>query len=146
MKQTQFLFSEISEAQVKGLTDLDPGLFVPNPGTLLIVLLPEITKEGSIHLPEQMHHHPSLGRVAAIPPWDAQGKKEAWVVDSDEGLPVAIEGCLYQPGDIVVFNPGSGIPVPFGNRKDLLLVQYSNGPESDILGKIPAAALSVLDT
>lgn len=117
-----FLFRPILENEVRGLEGFDPQTFVPNTGNLLVVLPPPVTKIGNIELPDNAHYQVNYGRVAAVPTFDAE--------------------CPYEQGDVVVFREGTATPIPFAGRKDLCLLAYCDGPESDVLGKIPEKFLT----
>lgn len=92
---------------------VDPKDFIPMPGTLLVVLPPEIKKIGSIHLPAGTAEAPSYARVASVPPGGE---------------------CPFTPGDWVIFRKGTPVPIGLQGRSDLALLQYTNEADSDIYG------------
>lgn len=101
----------ISKDEDLGL--VDPKDFLPMPGTILVVLPPEIKKIGNIHLPSGSAEAPSYARVASCPPY---------------------EDCPFNPGDWVIFRKGTPVPIGLHGRTDLALLQYTNESDSDIYG------------
>ena len=114
-------YSPVLDAEMSGLEKFSPQDFNPCAGTILVVLPPKVMKIGSIHLVEARDQ--SAGTVAAVP-------EDDW--DGESGS----DRCPVRPGDWVIFRVGAGSPVMFGGRKDLILLNYVDGPESDILGFI----------
>ena len=96
------------------LGKIDPKDFIPMPGTILVVLPPEIKKIGNIHLPAGSAEAPCYARVASVP-----------VGECD---------CCFRPGDWVVFRKGTPTPIGLHGRNDLALLQYTNEADSDIYG------------
>lgn len=123
-------YSPIVDGEMQGLERFDPESFVPLKGTVLVVLAPMITKsKAGLDLPDTVHERPGYARVAAIP------REE----DLEENLrQISLPGCPVSPGDIVIFRTGAPVPINFGDRDDLALLNYAEGPESDIMGIIPA--------
>lgn len=110
----QQLYGPILSLKTSGLEKFDEKTFVPCKGNILVVVPPPMTRtDGGIHLPDTAQRDQSIGRVASIP--------------SDPHCPVEV-------GDWVIFRSGAFTPVRFGERTDLYLLQYCDGPESDILG------------
>lgn len=124
-------YSSILDEEMSGLERFDPKDFRPCVGTILVVLPPKITRIGSIELPDAFHRDQSAGRVAAVPV-EISGF-EGDLLDPDVHDRVD-PGCPVRTGDWVVFRAGAGSPVKFGGRDDLVLLNYVDGPESDILG------------
>lgn len=119
MSQTmeQTLYAPILELKTSGVEKFPVEHFNPCPGNILVVVPPPMKKtKGGIDLPESAQRDQSVGRVAAIP-------------TGDPHCPVEVE-------DWVIFRSGAFTPVRFGERTDLYLLQYCEGPESDILGYI----------
>lgn len=115
-------YSPVLDAEMSGLEKFSPKDFHPCVGNILVVLPPKITKVGSIHLPDAAQRDQSAGVVAAVP--------------EESPLVVIKVYCPVKLGDWVIFRVGAGSPVMFGGRKDLILLNYVDGPESDILGFI----------
>jgi hypothetical protein len=109
----QTLYSPILEAQAAGLEKFKAEDFQPLSGTILVVLPPKIVKKGSIDLPEVSQIERNFARVSAVP---------------EEAL------CPVEPGDWVIFRAGSPLPLSFQGREDFALLNYCEGPESDLLG------------
>lgn len=109
-------YSPIVDSEMKGLAQFTEEQFRPLKGTILVVLAPEITRVGSIDLPSASQERPNYARVAAIPPDDSD--------------------CPVDIGDIVVFREHAAVPIGFGEREDLALMNYCEGMESDIMGVI----------
>lgn len=113
--RTETFFEQITDASVGNLEGLSPEGFWCSPGNILVVVPPEKeVSDGGISIPEVAREKSCVGRVASVP--------------KDDDL------CPVQPGCWVVFRQYAGMPVPFGKRKDLLLLQYELGPASEILG------------
>jgi co-chaperonin GroES (HSP10) len=74
------------------------------------------TKKGII-LPDSAIGMPTWAVVAAVP--------------NDGECPVEV-------GDRVVFREGAGTPVSFQDRKDLILLQYTDEADSEIMGLFPS--------
>lgn len=109
-------YSPLTDSLMFGLKDLSPESFRPCKGNILVTLLPEVKEtEGGLTLPQTLRDRPTLARVAAVP--------------EDESCPVV-------PGDWVLFRQNAERVVPFGNRKDLALLEYSDDVGSSILGVI----------
>lgn len=110
-------YSKILDSLTSDVTDLEPEDFRPVPGTILCVL-PPAKKEsaGGIILPDGSVESSDLARVAAVPE------------DLD---------CPVEPGDGVLFQKGCNVHVPFGGRKDLILLSYCGDASSEIRGIIP---------
>ena len=116
--QERSYYSEIADATSSGTEDFKVEEFIPCKGTLLCVIPPakEETK-GGIFLNEDVREKPSVGRVAAVPPNDPT--------------------CPVKVGDWVVTRYMEGQDVNFDGRKDLVILQYCDGPDSDIVGFFP---------
>lgn len=133
------LYGKISDASLGCLEDFEPEGLECSPGNILVVTVPEKTvTDGGIELPEIAREKSCVGRVAAVP-----GKMiEMYCEDMEKGCPPVPMGASFQsdkkcpvkPGYWVIFRQHAGTPVPFGKRTDLLLLQYEEGPASDILG------------
>lgn len=95
------------------LGKIKPEDFIPMPGTILVVLPPEIKQIGNIHLPSGSAEQPSYARVAATPE------------DSS---------CPFKSGDWVIFRKGTPVPIGLQGRDDLALLQYTDEADSDIYG------------
>lgn len=118
------LYAPILEGEISGLEDFEPEDFRPAPGTILVVRPPPKTEtKGGIQLPETSLIGSQVGKVAAVPWVPAEGPR---ALGKDPKCPV-------DPGQFIVFR-GDGSPVNFGERKDLILIQYMDGPDSEILG------------
>ena len=110
----QGLDSRILGPSLGGFEDFDPEGLRVAVGNVLVVTAPDKeVSDGGITIPEIARERSCVARVAAIP--------------DDENCPVEV-------GFWVVFRQHAGTPVPFGKRKDLLVLQYDKGPASDILG------------
>lgn len=110
------VYVPFSEGQVNGLEDFDPEQFIPASGNIIVVTPPPITQtKGGVHLPDTAVERPCIGRVAAVPRGDFE--------------------CPFDKGDLVIFRAMSGQIMPFRNRTDILLLQYTGGPDSEVLGK-----------
>lgn len=109
-------YSEITDGCMAGSEGIEPEDFIPMPGTILVVLIPPKTvTPGGIILPETAQQDQTVARVAAVPD-DAK--------------------CLVKPGDWVILRRESGVTVAFGQRNDLRLINYTEGPDSEICGKV----------
>ena len=120
---TDRLFYEpiIEDGWATGLEEFSEKEFQPTQGNILVVVPPSITRtKGGLDLPDVSHQKQLIARVAAIPP--------------DEDCPV-------EPGHWVLYQKEAGMEVPFSGRRDLLLLQYCRGPESEILGFFKDAPL-----
>ena len=112
--RTEEFFEQITDAGMGNLEGLRPEGFQCSPGNILVVVPPEKeVSDGGISIPEVAREKSCVGRVASVP--------------EDDDCPV-------KRGYWVVFRQYAGMPVPFGKRKDLLLLQYERGPASEILG------------
>ena len=110
--------------QAGEMSNFEPESFEPMVGSIVVVVPPpKETTDGGIVLPDIAQLPAVYGRVAAVP--------------SDPNCPVDV-------GDTVVFRDGSGQPLTLKNttgtkgkcRSDILLLQYEDGPASEILGRI----------
>jgi co-chaperonin GroES (HSP10) len=120
MEQT--LYAPLLEGEVSGVEHFDPEDFQPCVGTVLVILPPPVKMtEGGIHLPDDSFSERSVAKVVAVPSRDGCDKN-----------------CPCNPGDFVVFREKTNIHLPFQKRKDLAVLNYCEGMESDILGVIPA--------
>ena len=114
------LYAPILDADMSGLEKFEAESFIPCIGTILVVLPPKIAMtKGGVYIPDDSQEDQSVGKVVAVPPVNTENLK-----------------CPVYPGDWIVFRKGAGTSVLFGERKDLILLQYYDGPESDILGYI----------
>lgn len=117
--QERTFFGPILDSQTADLEGFNPDDFRPCRGTVLAVTPPPMTEtRKGIILPDSAIGMPTWAVVAAVPN------------DSD---------CPVQTGDRVVFREGAGTPVSFQDRKDLLLLQYTEGADSEIMGYFPPA-------
>jgi hypothetical protein len=114
-------YREITDGEAAGFESLDPEQFAPCKGTILVVLPPAIAKLGNIAIPDAMQERPSYGRVASIP--------------DDPNCPV-------ERGQWVAFVQNCGRPIAFGGRQDLLLINYTDDVESEILGILNEAPVA----
>ena len=113
---------------LNGLEGIDAESFIPSRGTILISIPPaKKMTDGGIHLVADAVIRSCVGRVVSVPGFHA--------------MPLLSSGETYQgtdcpvvPGDLVIFQEGSGTPVAFNKRTDLALLQYTDGPDSEILG------------
>ena len=118
--QERTFFSPLLDAQTNGLEEFRVEEFRPCIGTVLVVTPPPRTKtKGGLTLPESAIGMPTWGVVASVP------------LDCD---------CPVNIGDKVVFREGAGTAVAFNDRKDLLLLQYTDEADSEILGRFPVDA------
>lgn len=103
------------------LEKIQPEQFEPMIGSIVVVVpKPKETTDGGLHIPEAARIPAVYGRVVAIP--------------CDPECPVNV-------GDTVVFRFEAGMHLPFKGpdkkaRQDLLLLQYEDGPGSEILGRV----------
>lgn len=117
-------YSPILEEGLSGLEDVNPEDLELNKGSILVVIPPPATAtKGGIELPDRVQESPSVGRIAAVPSGENVDLLPAF------------------PGDWVVFRHGAGEPAPFQERKDLRILNYCEGMESDILGFIPQSKI-----
>lgn len=114
-------YSRILEEEAKGLEAFNEEDFIPAAGSILVVLPPLITEIGGVKLPDASAQERCFARVAAVP--------------EDVHCPV-------NPGDWVLFRPGSPMPLSLHGRKDLALLQYTDGPDSEVLGLIRNGSLT----
>lgn len=113
MKQEQF-FQQILDSTMGDLEEFDPEGLQCSVGNILVITVPEKeVSDGGIHIPSIARQKSCVARVASVP--------------DDLGCPV-------EPGWWVVFRQFAGTVVPFGTRDDLLILQYEQGPGSDLLG------------
>jgi hypothetical protein len=109
------LYAPITDASPADLENFSPEDFNPCLGSILVVIPPPKDMEGSIHLPQIAQQPASVGRVVAVPP-DAE--------------------CPVSPGDWAFFRVGAGVNMSFEKREDLVLLQYCEGPASEIIGYV----------
>lgn len=113
----QNLYEELANDAAHQLEGFDEKDFHPCKGSILLLIPPPRKEtEGGIHLPETAFERSCVGRVVAVP--------------NDPACPVGV-------AQWVVFRDGSGTPLPFRHRQDLLLLNYTDGPDSEILGTFP---------
>lgn len=117
----QKLFGEFLGTDSAGVSRYRPEQFIPRPGNVLAVRAPKITKtEKGIHLAGDAVEQPNYARICAIP--DAVA-------------------CPFAVGDVVLFQEGAGVAIAFRGdngvpREDVILLQYTDGIESEIVGKL----------
>lgn len=104
----------ITEGEVSGIEGWEPESFRPSKGRILVVMPPELTHVGTVLLPERSQKPRGFGKVAAVPENDPK--------------------CPCQAGDWVLLRANCGLPVEFGGRDDLILVDYTDDVASNILG------------
>jgi len=124
------LYGPILEENIQGLEGFEAEFFRPCQGTILVVLPPKVTEIKGIAIPDISQKTQLVGRVAAVP------KVLEWSGREDSPK-VEDSNCPVRPGDWVVFRPGASSPVMFDGRTDLVLLNYCEGPESDLLGFFP---------
>lgn len=116
----QQLFGEFLGTDSAGVSRYQPEQFIPRPGNVLAVRAPKITKtEKGIHLAGDAVEQPNYARICAVP----------------ERI------CPFEVGDVVLFQEGAGVPIAFRGanglpREDIILLQYTDGIESEIIGKL----------
>lgn len=107
------------------LHGIDPESFTPRPGFILVVVPPsEEQTKGGVVLPEQVQEARNIARVAAVP------SEPSFY----ESAPKEYSPCPFKPGDTVLFTPGAGLNVNFGDRKDLKLLEYTDDIRSEVIG------------
>lgn len=113
---TQALYEPITDSRPGDLANFNVEDFNPCDGSILVIVPPPETEtEGGLYLPEVAQTPASVGKVVAVP--------------SDQDCPVSL-------GDWVFFREGTGTPMTFEKREDILLIQYCEGPASEIIGYV----------
>ena len=123
-------YGPITEGEVSGIEGWEPKSFRPSNGRILVVMPPELTHIGTVLLPERSQEPRGFGRVAAVP----GGKDHLDAVTGDVVPGERDPKCPCQVGDWVLLRASCGLPVKFGGRKDLILVDYTDDVASNILG------------
>lgn len=107
---------------ITGIEAFEVEDFVPCNGTILVVMPPPATEtKGGVILPEASRQDHYFARVACVPK------------DTE---------CPVKPGDWVFFRIGCQKSLRLSDRTDVAVIQYCSGPESDIMGFIPAGIVS----
>ncbi len=116
-------YDRVLDDTITGIENFGVEDFIPCNGTILVVMPPqsEKTKKGII-LPEASRQDHYFARVACVPSDDPD--------------------CPVKPGDWVFFRIGCQKSLMLSDRTDVAVIQYCKGPESDILGFIPAGIVS----
>lgn len=139
----QQLFGEFLGTDSAGVSRYQPEQFIPRPGNVLAVRAPKITQtDKGIHLPGEAAEQPNYARICAIP--------EVQEIPGDmlEGRSTRYIGCPFAVGDVVLFQEGAGVPIAFRGanglpREDIILLQYTDGIESEIIGKLIGEPVAV---
>lgn len=91
--------------------DVDVGSLVPNRGMIIVRKEPQPTMtKGGVHLPDSAIHEQCIAKVLAVH-----------------------EGCVLAVGQRVVFRRGAGVPLKFIGEDDVLVLQFANSHEDDVL-------------
>jgi len=114
------LYSPVIDSLPANLKNFEPEDFHPCSGSVLVVIPPPEDRVGSIHLPEIAQTPSQAAKVAAVPEDDK---------------------CPVRPGDWVFFRHSAAVTLELGGRKDLGLLNYSDGPSSEIIGFIRGSDL-----
>lgn len=131
----QQLFGEFLGTDSAGVSRYQPEQFIPRPGNVLAVRAPKITKtEKGIHLAGDAVEQPNYARICAVP-------EPREVVKAIGSSPAEYITCPFRIGDVVLFQEGAGVPIAFRGanglpREDIILLQYTDGIESEIIGKL----------
>lgn len=114
-------YARVLDDTITGVENFGVDDFIPCHGTILVVMPPQATKtKGGIDLPESARQDHYFARVACVP---------IDPIDPD---------CPVEPGDWVFFRIGCQKSLKLSDRTDVAVIQYCQGPESDILGYIPS--------
>lgn len=137
----QQLFGAFLGTDSAGVSRYQPEQFIPRPGNVLAVRAPKITKtEKGIHLAGDAVEQPNYARICAVP--------QMQMGEGFSGQPVIMHKCPFEVGDVVLFQEGAGVPIAFRGenglpREDIILLQYTDGIESEIIGKLVGEPVAV---
>ena len=115
-------YDAVLDDAITGIEDFEVKDFIPCDGTILVVMPPQAKEtKGGVILPESSRQDHYFARVACVP----------------KGVE-----CPVKPGDWVFFRIGCQKSLRLSDRTDVAVIQYCSGPESDIMGFIPAEIVS----